>query len=140
MDGTLLMGPDSWPRIVAADSIVHGVAAAAMSTVTPGRQSGAEPFTVCGDRPIALVNHTRPGVIHDRLGVVNLPWKATHWDVTYTMQQLSTAHANEADAYGRLEEPFGRPEIRWLQRHTLWRDVAVLAVLRAHLQAGEAAR
>ena len=44
VSGTLLMGPDSLPRVVSAGSVVHG--AAAMVTVTPGPRSGAEPFTV----------------------------------------------------------------------------------------------
>ena len=63
--GALLMGPGSPPRVVSAGSVVHGVAT--MLTVVPGAKSGALPFTVCGDRIIALVNSARPGLTYNTI-------------------------------------------------------------------------
>ena len=91
--GTLLMGPDSHPRVMSAGSLVHGVATN-LFTVTPGRQSGAEPFTVCGDRVIALVNSARPGMRYNS-GPVNRPRVMSRWDITHTMQLLACSFFTE---------------------------------------------
>ena len=76
--GEMLMGPDSRPRVVTAGSVIHGVAR--MFTLRPGPNSGADPFTVTGDRRIALVNHKRPILLDKGKGA--RPWRLARWDVT----------------------------------------------------------
>ena len=99
--GTLLMGPESRPRVVSAGSVVHGTATN-MFTLQPGPKSGAEPFTVCGDRPIALVNSTQSALTHNDHRP-NRPWSVSHWEITQTMRLLTNSFADEDEAYESLE-------------------------------------
>ena len=93
--GDQLMGPDSQSRTVSAGSVVQG--RAAMFSTQPGPQSGAD---VTGDRPIVLVNNTRPA-ISEHVGNGNPHWTVFRWEVdgNNSMRRRSLRFFDEDEAY-----------------------------------------
>ena len=72
-----------------------------MRTTHPGNVGSAcQPLTVCGDRPIALINHTRPFITEYANRGKRTRWRVVHWDVLghNSMRRISKSFDDEDEA------------------------------------------